>query len=317
MSKILTVFGATGNQGGSVIRAILADPSLSREFCIRGVTRDASKPAARALAALPGVELVEADLSSPAPAVAGAHTVFLVTNFWESMSADVEVAQGRAVADASRDAGVKHLVFSSLINTTRASGGRLSHISHFDGKARIEEYMREQSSGSGGVPVTAVLPGFFMSNLLTQIRKGEDGAYTWTLPEGLSADNGKLPLLDVADDMGKFVKAAIKNFPASAGKHIYAATDYYSPQRILSELASTCGGPSAASAARIQHVPQDVFKSFLNPGVAQEMLENMLLLEDPGYYAGADLSESLALLGEEDKPTTWADFVARNRDRWA
>lgn len=62
-------------------------------------------------------------------------------------------------------------------------------------------------------------------------------------------------------------------------------------------------------------MPQEVFKSFLPPAVAQEMLENMLLLEDPGYYGGADLSESLALL--EEKPTTWRDFVAKNKDKFA
>ena len=58
MSKILTVFGATGNQGGSVIRAVLADPVLSKEFKVRGITRDVSKPAAKALADQ-GVELVK------------------------------------------------------------------------------------------------------------------------------------------------------------------------------------------------------------------------------------------------------------------
>ena len=61
MSKILTVWGATGNQGGSVIRAVLADPVLSKEFKIRGITRDVSKPAAQALAAK-GVEVVKVSL---------------------------------------------------------------------------------------------------------------------------------------------------------------------------------------------------------------------------------------------------------------
>lgn len=66
MSKILTVFGATGNQGGSVIKAILADAVLSKEYKIRGVTRDTSKPASQALAAK-GVEMVSVRLLSPFP----------------------------------------------------------------------------------------------------------------------------------------------------------------------------------------------------------------------------------------------------------
>ncbi|KAJ6437448.1 calcium-translocating P-type ATPase, PMCA-type [Purpureocillium lavendulum] len=308
MSKLLTVFGATGNQGGSVIRAVLADKALRSEFRIRGVTRDTSKPASKALEAK-GVEMVKADMSSQqaaAPAVDGAHTVFLVTNFWETMDAAVELAQGKAVADASKAAGVQHIIFSSLINTTEASKGRLTHISHFDGKARIEDYIR----GLTGVATTAVLPGFFMSNMLTMIRKGDDGAYAWTLPEGVTADKGQVPLFDASEDMGKFVKAAIKHYPSSAGKRIYAATDYYTPQRVVDEFASVLG-----VTARMQNAPQDVYKSFLPEAIAQEMMENMLLLEDPGYYAGASLKESLALLGDE-KPTAWRDFVAQNKEKW-
>jgi uncharacterized protein YbjT (DUF2867 family) len=64
MSKIFTVFGATGNQGGSVIRAVLADPVLSKEYKLRGVTRDVSKPAAQALSAK-GVEMVKVSWLPP------------------------------------------------------------------------------------------------------------------------------------------------------------------------------------------------------------------------------------------------------------
>lgn len=131
-----------------------------------------------------------------APGVKGAHTVFFVTNFWESMSADIEISQGKAVADASKAAGVKHLIFSSLINTSEASGGRLSHISHFDGKAKIEKYIRDSK-----IPSTFVLPGFFMSNLLTQIKKGDDGKYILALP--VSPEKAQVPLFDAAVDVGK------------------------------------------------------------------------------------------------------------------
>ncbi|POR33138.1 NmrA-like family domain-containing protein 1 [Tolypocladium paradoxum] len=315
MSKILTVFGATGNQGGSVIRAVLADPALSKEFKIRGITRDASKPAAKELAAK-GVEVVKAsrlyvavnaDMSSvqaAAPAVEGAHTVFLVTNFWESMSTDTEVAQGKAVTDASKAAGVKHLIFSSLINTTEASKGRLPNISHFDGKARIETYIR-----GSGVPGTFVLPGMFMSGFAGMIRKQDDGSYSINIPEGVSVDNARTPLFDAVADAGKFVKAAIKHFPSSTNKRIYAATDYYSPARLLSEFSEVMDKP-----ARANTVSHDTFKSFFSPPAAQEILENWLLLESPGYYGGADLSESLALLDE--KPTSWKDFVAQNKAKW-
>ncbi|KAK5993037.1 NmrA-like family domain-containing protein 1 [Cladobotryum mycophilum] len=303
MSKILTVFGATGNQGGSVIKAVLADPTLSKEFKIRGITRDVNKPAAKALAAQ-GVDLVVADMSSPeqaAPAVKDAHTVFLVTNFWESMSAETEIAQGKAVTDAAKSAGVKHIIFSSLINTNKASNGRLTHISHFDGKADIEQYIRDS-----GVPGTFFLPGMFMSGFTTMIKKNEEGGYTLAVP--VSPTKAKSPLFDVTDT-GKFVKAALKNFPAYTNKHILGATDYYSLEKLISEFSEVIGKP-----AKAVQIPDETWKSFLSPSIAQEMMENFKLLEDPGYYGGEDLAESLALL--EEKPTTWKEFVEQNKQKW-
>ena len=82
MSKLLTVFGATGNQGGSVIKAVLAHPTLSKEYSLRGITRDTSKPAAQALQSK-GVETVKADLNDPTSlrqAIEGSYAVFAVTN---------------------------------------------------------------------------------------------------------------------------------------------------------------------------------------------------------------------------------------------
>lgn len=137
MSKILTVFGATGNQGGSVIASVLANDKLASEYKIRGVTRDPSKPKGQALAEK-GVELVKADLSdkeSVQKAIDGSHAVFAVTNCmsitqrsirliviltgivtadWEYMSKDIEVSQGKNIADACKAAGVSILIWSSI-----------------------------------------------------------------------------------------------------------------------------------------------------------------------------------------------------------
>ncbi|CAG9996933.1 unnamed protein product [Clonostachys byssicola] len=303
MSKILTVFGATGNQGGSVISAVLADPVLSKEYKIRGVTRDASKPAAKALASK-GVELVSADLSSPetiSGAVEGAHSVFIVTNYWESGSAEVELAQGKAVADASKAAGVKNLIFSSLINVTEASKGALTHVKHFDAKATVEKYIREI-----GVPATFVMPGFYMSNLFEMIRKNEDGTFTWALP--VDGDKAQVPVFDASGDTGLFVKAALK-LSEPTGRQILAAAEYISPNQLIAEFSEVTGHK-----ATFAQVPVDVFKSFLPPQIADEMNDNMLLLQDPGYYQGADLADSLQLL--DAKPTTWKAFVEANKAKW-
>ncbi|KAK9427566.1 hypothetical protein V1505DRAFT_358662 [Lipomyces doorenjongii] len=304
MSKLITVFGATGNQGGSVIHTLLADPVLSREFRIRGITRDTSKPAAKELAEK-GVELMSADLSSVASvarAIQDAHTVFLVTNYWETMSRDTEYSQGKNVADAAKAAGISHLIFSSLIHVTEATKGALPNVPHFDGKADIEKYIR-----AIGVPATFVLPGYFMSNLISSLKKEEDDSYQMVLPV---SDVARFPLFDAVSDTGKFVAAAIKKRSTVLGKDIYEAADYYSPSRIVKEFTEVTGKPASWT-----QVPADQWKQYLPPAMAQEVLENYLLLEAPGYYAGADLKESHDLL--EQKPTTWKEFVTKNKAKFS
>ncbi|GAB7352967.1 hypothetical protein MBLNU459_g3538t1 [Dothideomycetes sp. NU459] len=298
MSKLITVFGATGNQGGSVIKNLLADPTLSKEFKIRGITRDVSKPAAKALESQ-GVEIVGADLNSKdsvAEAIKGSTTVFLVTNFWETAKAEDEVRQGKNVADAAKEEGVKHVIFSSLINVTEATGGRLANVTHFDSKAEIAEYIRKT-----GMSCSFVLAGYFMSNYTQMLQKGDDGAWTLAYPIGKQA---KFPLIDIQEDFGKFVVAAIKNADKLNGADMYAAEDYYTPERILSEFEEVTGHKT-----RFVQVTAEQYKGFLPPFMAVEMLENHFLIEEPGYYKGASLKEGLDLL--DSKPTTWKEYVAK------
>lgn len=132
--------------------------------------------------------------ASIATAVHGSHTVFLVTNFWETMDMEREYDQGTDVADAAKASQVQHLIFSSLIHTTEASAGHLSAMKHFDGKANIERYIREL-----GIPATFILPGFFMTNLKQGLRKNEDGSFTLALPV---TGKAQFPLFDAAADMG-------------------------------------------------------------------------------------------------------------------
>ncbi|KAM0332104.1 hypothetical protein ACHAQA_002376 [Verticillium albo-atrum] len=299
MSKIFTVFGATGNQGGSVIKHVLADRALSEEFRIRAITRDPTKPAAQKLAEK-GVELTTADMNSKdsiSKALTGSHTVFLVTNYWESMSVETELAQAKNVVDAAKETGVSNIIFSSLLNVTEVTEGRLKHVPHFDGKAKVEQYIR-----STGVHCTFILPGYFMNNYIQMLRQEEDGSYTLAYPVSKTAE---FPLFDPASDTGKFVKPALKHPEAFNGKRILAATDYYTPERVLAEFEEVTGKKT-----QFAQVSAEQYKSFLPEAMAQEMLENHLFIEDPGYYNGAGLQESLEIL--EDKPTTWKEFIKKS-----
>ncbi|ETS85020.1 hypothetical protein PFICI_03045 [Pestalotiopsis fici W106-1] len=306
MSKILTVFGATGNQGGSVIRAVLADSVLSKEFSIRGITRDVSKPAAKALASK-GVDVRAADMSSKdslAKALEGSHSVFLVTTpDFMSGGPSQELNHGKNVADVAETCGVQHLIFSSLLHVTDETNGRLKHVEHFDMKADVERYIRAKN-----VPSTFILPGYFMSNFtaLQMIRKGEDGVYSLAYPV---SDKAEFPLIDTESDIGKYAVAVLRNRAKVIGKQILAAADYYTPTRILSEFEEV-----TQSKTRFVQLDAETYKSFLPAPMAQEMLENHLFIEEPGYYAGKSLQESLDLLAKVNlKPTTWKDFLIKNK----
>jgi hypothetical protein len=138
--------------------------------------------------------------SSLDKALEGTDTLFLVTlpDFMTGPDAGTELQHGKNVADAAKDAGVQHLVFSSLINVTEASSGQLRHVLHFDRKADIEKYIRSQ-----GTPATFIQPGYYMSNFtnLQLLRKSDDGSYTLTGPT--SATKALLPLFYPESDMGE------------------------------------------------------------------------------------------------------------------
>ena len=111
--KTIAVVGATGAQGGGLIRAILADPSGG--FAARALTRDPNGAKAKELAKL-GAEVVAADVDdvdSLKKAFAGAHGAFCVTFFWDHYSPEKELKQARAMAQAAKSAGVEHVVWST------------------------------------------------------------------------------------------------------------------------------------------------------------------------------------------------------------
>lgn len=130
-------------------------------------------------------------------ALKGSQSVFLVTmpNF-QNPEAEDELVQGKNVADVAKQIGVQHLIFSSLVNVTEVSGGRLKHVLHFDRKAEVERYIRDI-----GVPSTFVLAGYFMTNYtaLGMIQKGENDTYNLAYPV---SSNAKFPLIDAGADVG-------------------------------------------------------------------------------------------------------------------
>src|SRR2546421_12648072 len=168
--KLIAVTGATGHQGGSVVRALQA----SGQFKVRALTRNPGKH--RELAE----EVVEADLGKPETlkaAFAGAHGVFLVTNFLEAGTD--ELKQATAAIRAAKDAGVKHLIWSTLPNVEAISGGKFD-VPHFTGKAKVDRIVKD----GGFEKYTFVIAPFYYQNLAGALGppKQADGSKGWALP---------------------------------------------------------------------------------------------------------------------------------------
>ena len=156
--KLLTVFGATGNQGGSVIDAVLARPDFKEKYSLRGITRDPASGKSKPLADQ-GVELVKADLNdaeSLKAAVKGSYGVFGVTDFWAVLDKGIEIQQGKNLFEAVKAEGVKHYVFSTLPFAEKLTGGVLKHVDHFDSKAEVAEIIEKEK---GGMMASFFMPG--------------------------------------------------------------------------------------------------------------------------------------------------------------
>ncbi|XP_071479478.1 nmrA-like family domain-containing protein 1 [Diadema antillarum] len=174
MSKLITVFGATGTQGGSVARGLLENKS----FKVRGITRNVESAKAKALSEQ-GVEMVQAsieDVSSLEGALAGSYGVFAVTNYWEIFDQAREVQMGKNIVDAAKKVGVQHIVFSGLPAVKKLTG---KACPHFDGKAEVDEYMFQS-----GLTATSVQYAAYMENFLaeTNYTKLQSGGYLFNFP---------------------------------------------------------------------------------------------------------------------------------------
>ncbi|KFZ03241.1 hypothetical protein V502_11105, partial [Pseudogymnoascus sp. VKM F-4520 (FW-2644)] len=295
--KIIVVFGATGAQGGSVIKSILGDPKAAAQFQIRAVTRDPTKPSAKALADQ-GCELVTADLKNErdvARVLKGAYGAFAVTNFWETGDPAVEIAQGKNVADAAKETGLQHLVWSSLIDVTELSKGVLSKVSHFDSKAAVEKYIR-----SLGINASFFRAGYYMSNLLQVIHPSGDKTYSVPLPIPTTTP---IPLFDTAADTGKFVKGIFLAGEKAFGKTYNAAVAYVTPAEIASEWSAVTGQKAEAVVADGKAWKAQLTSYGMSEVAAEELYQNMRLMNEFGYYGGAPLEESHKILDE--KLTTW------------
>jgi uncharacterized protein YbjT (DUF2867 family) len=258
-SKVIAVVGATGAQGGGLVRAILDDPDGG--FAVRALTRDPSSKTAKMLADL-GVEVVKSDVNDEASvraAFRGAYGAYCVTNFWEHFSAENETEQASNLARAAQSAGVKHVIWSTLEDTRQwipLDDDRMPtlqakyKVPHFDGKGEAD-----CAFTALGVPTTFLLTSFYWENF-TQSglapQRGEDGVLAVTFPMGTK------PLPGIAvEDIGRCAYGVLLAGDEFVGKTVGIAGEHLTGDEIAAALTNALG-----EAVHYNDVPADVYRSF-------------------------------------------------------
>ena len=214
--RLILVTGATGNQGGAVIRHL-----REKGFGVRAFTRDPDKPEARALINQSGIEIARGDFEdkpSLLRALEDVHGVFAVQTPYQD-GVEAEVRQGVALIDAAHSSDISHFVYSSVGSADQHTG-----IPHFDSKWKIEEHLR-----GTGMPYTIVRPVFFMENWLRMKDQIAQGQLTLPLtPETI--------LQQVAvDDIGAFAAMAFEH----PGKWHGTATELAGDELFVDQIAQT------------------------------------------------------------------------------
>jgi uncharacterized protein YbjT (DUF2867 family) len=269
--KIVAIVGATGAQGGGLARAILADPAGG--LSVRAVTRRPESGRARALAAL-GATIVAADLDRAETLTRifeGADAAFCVTNFWEHHSPERELAQATAMAQAATDAGVAHVIWSTLEDArlwvpleSDQMPTLMGHykVPHFDAKGEANAEFTSRK-----MPVTFLLTSYYWDNFIhfpgMGLTRGPDGMLTLRLPMG----DKKLPGI-AAEDIGRCAYGILQAGGRYVGKTVGIAGEHLTGAELAERLSRSLG-----QRVRYTDVPPEIYRTFGFPG-AQD-LSNM------------------------------------------
>src|SRR5712691_9501962 len=286
--KLIAVIGATGQQGGAVLRALQA----SSQFKLRALTRDPDKH--RNLAE----EVVAVDLNRPETleaAFKAAHGVFLVTNFWEEGAN--ELKQATAAVRAAKDADVKHFIWSTLPNVEAISRGKF-RLPHFTGKAKIDQIVKE----AGFANHTFVIAPFYYQNLVGPLapQKQVDGSVGWALPLD---PNVRCVYIGDITELGNIVAGAFAHpDEVGNGEYLPLVGDFMSFNEIVDTLNRQGHNLS------YKQVPKESFAGSF-PG-ATEIAETFSYWE-AHTYLGSDSSDQIALANkvagrEPTRFSTWA-----------
>jgi len=290
--KIIAVVGATGSQGGGLVKAICA--ASGSGYKARALTRDPNSDSGRALAAL-GAEVVAWDLDDPETvhrAFDGAWGAYCVTFFWNHFDPALEQQHAATMANAAAAAGLSHVVWSTLEDTRQwvpLDDDRMPtlmgqyKVPHFDAKGEANRLFTD-----AGVPTTFLLTSFYWDNLIgfgMGPQRGADGTLGFTLPMG----DKKLPGIAAAD-IGACAFGILQRDDL-IGQTVGIAGEHLTGAEMAAELSKALG-----KEVRYNAVPPEVYRGFGFPGA--EDLGNMFQFKADfeDYFCGArsvDFSRSL------------------------
>ena len=308
--KIIAVVGATGAQGGGLVRAILSDKG--GPFAARAITRDVNSDKAKELARL-GAEVVAADVDdveSLKKAFKGAYGAYCVTFFWAHFSPEKEKTNARAMAEAAKFAGIQHAIWSTFEDTRKSiplSDTRMPtlmgsyKVPHFDAKAEADRFFTDL-----GVPTTFLLTSFYWENLIyfgMGPKRGPDGKLAITLPMG----DKKLASM-ASEDIGRCAYGIFKGDREFMGKTVGVAGEHLTGAQMAAALTKALG-----QEVRYNEVPPDVYRSFGFPGA--EDLGNMFQFKrdfQQLYNGARDLNVSRSL---NPALQTFDAWLAKNKSR--
>lgn len=276
--QIIAVVGATGAQGGGLVRAILAD--RSGRFAARALTRRPDSARAKELAAL-GAEVVEADLDDVAglrKAFDGAHGAFVVTNFWEPRTPEEERArpattkereQAGNAARAGQEAGVRHFVWSTLPDTRgyfRPGDGTPTFegtykVPHADAKAEADRFFLES-----GVPTTFLHANVYYEAFQDMFAPRRDERGALVLPLGFG--DARVPA-QAAEDIGRTALGIFRRGEVLAGSRVSVAGSVLTGAQYAAALGRALGEP-----VTYQAVTPDQIRAAGFPGAGE--VGNML-----------------------------------------
>jgi uncharacterized protein YbjT (DUF2867 family) len=261
--KLITIFGATGAQGGGLARAILADNNS--DFLVRVVTRDAYSKKAKEFKHL-GAEVVVANIDeqdSIKNAIAGSYGVYFVTFFWEHFSVEKEQQEVKNFIEAAKDANLQHIIWSTLEDTREwipLDDDRMPtlhgkyKVPHFDGKGAADKFFAD-----AGLPVTCLRTSFYWDNFIyfgMGPKKADDGNYYFAFP----MDDKKLPGI-AAEDIGKCAYGIFKRGSEFIGKTIGITGEKLTGYEMAGKFSAALG-----KNVIFNNVTPEVYRNFGFPG---------------------------------------------------